>query len=449
MRDRSVYSAMAAGVVLRVLPLTLWSPNSCTRDECTYRQLAQGIVSGHGMTPHEGWLWAPGWPYVLAVFQAVLGTAFAGKGLQIAASVLSILLIARLTRRLADDRAARAAAWMLALHPTFIYFAGTLFSEVLYTALLLSAVLALLWSREDGPRRALVAGALVGTCVLFRGVATYMLPIFMVAAVWPAIGEPIRTAFAARWRHAAAIALAAVLTVAPYSLYASHRYGGLVISDATLGQMMWLGDNGFPPISFDWGSGQLENRVFNANTRKGRPHCPKEMPAAKWDKCEVDHGVRWIKEHPAEFVRRIPLRLAQLVTPQTFLSRTLLWGKWPGTPWEVKWALLTGTIATSFAVILGGGAAGMVRGKGPFAVLAGGIVAYHLLAIAMLAGLSRYRLPLEPFGVVFLAIALSDPRGTVEAIRAQPWRALLAIAWIAVFLPLMLWLLPDAIPGWR
>ncbi len=439
---------MGTGLVLRVLPLLLWGATGCLRDECTYKDLAKNIVKGHGLMAHEGWLWAPGWPYTLAAFQVVFGTVHAARSLQVAASVLSIGILASLVRRLADERAGRLAAWMLALHATFAWFAGSLFSEVVYTALLLLAAWSLLWSRDGRATRALLPGLLVGACVLFRGVATYMGPIFVVAALWP-VGESLFQAFKARWGHALAFAFALFLSVAPYSLYASNRHHGFVITDATLGQMMWLGDNNFPPMSFDWGSGQIDDATYDAYARIGRRHCPTKLPAPAWDRCERDNGVAWIKQNPGEFLARVPVRLAQLVTPHTFLTRHVRLGRWPGLPFEVKEPLLLSVAATSFAVILGGGAAGFLRGKGPFGLLAAGVVAYHMLAIAMLAGMSRYRLPLEPFGLAFLAIACSDARGTLAVARAEPVRVVLAALWVLALLPLMLRTLPDGFPGWR
>lgn len=447
-KDRSVLAAMGVGLGLRVLPLVLWGAGGCVRDECTYKGLAEGIVKGKGLLSHEGWLWAPGWPYTLAVFQAAFGSVNPARGLQVAASVLTIGLAAVLVRRVADVRAARVAAWLFALHATFAWFAGSLFSEVVYTALLLMAVITLLWSREGDARRALVPGLLVGACVLFRGVATYLGPIFLVVALWP-VDERLMDAARARWKHAVAFALAMSLTVAPYSLYASHRHGGFVISDATLGQMMWLGDNDFPPMTFDWGNGQIDSATYDAWAKAGRQHCNAKLPAARWDACERANGKAWIADHPAEFLRRIPLRLAQLVTPHTFLTRHVRSGRWPGLPFEVKEPLLAVVAATSLAVILGGGAAAWLRARGPLGALVGGVVAYHMLAISLLAGMSRYRVPLEPFGVVFLAIALAEPRGTLQAARAEPLRAVLAAVWVLALLPLMLWTLPDGFPGWR
>ena len=55
--------------------------------------------------------------------------------------------------------------------------------------------------------------------------------------------------------------------MAPYSIYISKKMDAMVISDRTLGQMMWLGNNTFDPITFDYGNGQLfkVNILYNCS----------------------------------------------------------------------------------------------------------------------------------------------------------------------------------------
>ena len=70
------------------------------------------------------------------------------------------------------------------------YFLQSLWSECLYGGLLLSGVWLFDKAREadrttqKALQHAALTGLLVGVCVLFRGVATYMLPIFCVALIW-------------------------------------------------------------------------------------------------------------------------------------------------------------------------------------------------------------------------------------------------------------------------
>ena len=435
-RDPVLWVAVILGWLLRAAPLWIWRFGGCQRDECMYETLAEKIVAGEGLVAPKGWLWAPGYPYVLAAFESVFGgVRDTVPWMQVWAGALGVALAFLLTERVTHDRrSARIAGFLIALHPTLIYYAGRLWSEAIYAPLLLGAVLALLWARDGRSWRGVLPGVLVGCGVLLRGVATYMAPIFILAAVWPRSGETPLEGVRKRWVHGAAFLAGALLMVAPYSIGASIQHGGFVVSDATLGQMMYLGNNDFPPASFDYGNGLLRNRVKDLYFEKGRAHCSEALAPARWDACERDNGMSWIAANPATFVRRIPIRVSQMLHPHTFLSRHIRWGKWDGMPWWVKETVCVWVVVWSYLVIIGGTLAAWARARGPFGLLAVGIVGYHVLAIAMLAGLSRYRLPLEPLWIVFLAGLLARPSETWRGLLSTPARA----AGVLITLPALL-----------
>ena len=58
----SVRKAMLIGFLLRIVPVMVWLPWPCVRDECTYLRLSERILDGDGMTASNGWIWAPGYP---------------------------------------------------------------------------------------------------------------------------------------------------------------------------------------------------------------------------------------------------------------------------------------------------------------------------------------------------------------------------------------------------
>ena len=264
--DRVLVTALIVGFVLRVLPILLWIDKPCVRDECTYEEIANAILAGRGMIGTNGWLWAPAYPTLMAVHGAVFGYPGTIQITQLVVAVASIIMLYDIAGTEFGTPAARIAAWMYALSPTLVFYTGSNWSEILYSGLLLGGVLALRWARGGGADRGWAPGMLAGLCVLFRGVATYMLPIFMIALLWG------RWRSREAWAGAIGCVVAAVLMVAPYSLYATHKFGGVVISDRTLGQMMWLGNNDFPPMTFDWGNGTLAKNDYNETIARGRPH---------------------------------------------------------------------------------------------------------------------------------------------------------------------------------
>lgn len=456
-KDRRLWWLLAFGLVIRIVPLAIWNEERCARDECTYMQIAGRMMDGEGMTSSVGWIWPPGYPFFLALHGWVTGFTGVAQGTQIPLGVLNGLMVVALARRALGGSppslqrdASHVAAFLYLASPTHIFYTINLWSETLYNLLLLSGLLLLDRSRDaldDGRGRALRAaagtGLVLGLCALFRGIATYALPVFALGLLWRRWRRPLA------WGQVIVVGLVAALTVAPYSVYATKKFGGTVVSDRTLGQMMWLGNNDFDPISFDFGNGMLAPSAYDRHTEQGRVHCaPTEEPIAR-DDCERAAGIQWIKDHPRTFLERVPLRLAQMFTPHSMLTRHLRWGRWRGMPYPLVEGIITVNALWSLGVVWLGAAGMAARARGATGLSLAATVAYHTVPVAMLAGLSRYRVPLEPILMIYAGYLICDPRGVVAALRASPWRLLLAGALLGALIPLCLYFLPAGWPEWR
>jgi hypothetical protein len=455
--DRSLAAAVGVGAVIRIIPVLVWLQWGCARDECTYLGLSRKIVAGEGMVASAGWLWAPGYPMIVSFHRWLTGLGTTTKISQIIAAAVCTVLIYKIASRVWSDleeresrRVSRIAAWMYALSPHMAFFAISLWSEVLYGTLLLGLLLMLDKSRDllekvDGKwiRSAAIVGVMAGCCVLFRGVATYMLPMFAIAFLWRRLGMK------RAWQQVAVMITAAMLTVAPYSMYISKKFDAFIVSDRTLGQMMWLGNNDFSPVTFDYGNGYLSKRAYSRHTNQGRKHCASRKAAIRRDTCETEAGKTWILENKVEFVKRMPLRVAQMMNPHSLMTRHLRWGGWRGLPQVVDEGLILLQVLWSMVVMIGGSFALVARGRGSHGVLTGLILLYHVGAIAALAGLTRYRVPLEPLLMIYGAGLISRPRQVWDALVSERWRVwfcCLVMVWV---IPLVLWFLPAGWPWWH
>ena len=95
-KNKRLRQLMVAGFVLRALPLLVWINTwPCVGDECTYLRLAERMSAGQGMTSSVGWLWAPGYPTLLALSDFLTGW---GSNIKIAQLIVSTLLIAFMFR---------------------------------------------------------------------------------------------------------------------------------------------------------------------------------------------------------------------------------------------------------------------------------------------------------------------------------------------------------------
>lgn len=445
---RPLLAVLIVTLVTRVMPLIVWPKRPCVRDECTYLDLAAEIWRGNGMVGTRGWLWAPGYPGLMALHQGVFTRLDAIKWTQAGAAVVTAYLLFRLTRAQFGERAAVIAGMLFAFNPTHVFYTTAWLSEGLYTGLLFGTLVSVGWARSESsdgvsrPARAIITGLLLGGCVLFRGIATYLLPCVALGLLWGRWNA--RTA----WASVAALTIAAALTVAPYSVYATKKFDAFIVSDRTLGQMMWLGNNEFEPITFDYGNGLLRDVDFDRVVRSGRPHCALLQRPAEQDACELVNGVAWIKENPGKFISRMPLRVSQMLTPHSLLTRTLRSGRWSGMPQWVDELLVVTVAGFSFVTLLGGTVGLFSKGKGWFAVTAAAVVAYHVAAIACLAGLSRYRVPLEPLWMVFAGALLAEPRAALSQLRGNRTLLGACVVLTVILLLLMLRFLPAGWKGW-
>ena len=439
----TVRVAMILGFALRIIPVAMWLSWPCVRDECTYLRLSERILSGEGMTASNGWIWAPGYPFLLALHEGLTGFGAGIKTTQSIVSVGVMALLFHVARRFADTRVAVVAVWLYALSPTQIFFAQSLWSECLYGGLLLLGVWAFDRSHQSERtiRFAIWTGVIVGVCVLFRGVATYMLPIFAGALVWKKWFS-----FEA-WKKAIALILAATIAVAPYSTYASKKFDTFMISDRTLGQMMWLGNNEFSPIAFDWGNGPLSNIAYERHTSNGRKPCARRNQPVKRDQCQTQAGVDWIQSNPEEFVRRIPLRIAQMLNPHSFLTRHLRWGNMQGLPHWLDESIIALNVFWNLVILWFGTVGLALYGRGGRGLLVSGIWLYHIAAIGLLAGLTRYRVPLEPLLMIYAAWVIARwGNNWKQASVGRRCSAFILGCCVVVF---TMWFFPAGWVGWR
>lgn len=453
-RDSWLWYALGVALVLRLLPFILWPMGECVRDECIYRSIALKIIEGDGLNPaSKGWLPAPGYPYLLAAMKVTFGSYQSVKVVQVVLSLCSVVLMYLIGRKIKDQKVARLSAWMFAVHPTLAWFTNTLWIETIYIFFLLFAVAGVLWSRERNWAAAIVPGMFLGAAVLFRGVATYLPPFFLLALCFPTqtSWKGVREGLGRGWQHAIGFVVGLLLVVSPYSIHASQKHKAFIITDATSGHVLYLGNNDYPPLTFDYGNGMLTQPLFQRYLRQGREPCPRKnangrriSPVLTME-CESDQAVDWIKENPREFVSRIPLRLAQMLNPHTFLTRHVRWGYFPGLPWVLKEGLVLWIALTSVVITFGGTVGAWARARGPFGAMAVGTVVYTMATIMLLYGMTRFRLPLEPLWIFYFSMMVSDFKGTKEILKESTWRSVGLLLTLPPMIALTGWF---ALTGW-
>ena len=430
---KSLLILLGVGVLLRLLPIWLWGAKGCVRDECTYLKQAFFWFRGDGIVASSGWLWAPGYSFFLVVHRVVFQSIFIAKYSQIAISAVVAVLLYSLSK---DHK---RGMWVVALYmlsPTQIFFAQSFWSETIYGFLLVLLV----WLFHTKSHWAWI-GLGFGCAILTRGSALFLLPL-CVYFFWR------------EKRPFGGIVLIVFLMIAPYSFYASNKFERFIVVDRTFGRMMWLGNNDFPPMTFDWGNGVLSSQAFARYREKDVYHCPQKPKKTtidmknRWSMelqdCLTETGVGWLAENPKELVLRVPLRMAQLFNPHSFLTRHLRSGKWRGlSVWMDEFLILWGALWT--IMVLWGGLLGLITNrKNQTAQFSIQIIGYHMLVIALLAGLSRYRVPLEPLFMLYAGDVLGGGQVSLDS-RSK---GIIALCFL-FFVPISLWFFPSGWSWWR
>lgn len=216
------------GVALRVWvawhynQVSLDTPERLAGDESGYDQLAVSLLQG-SFFPWPGRM--PLYPMFLAACYALFGHSYA-KLLYVQAVIgsMTIPLTFLIARRFNGSKTALLAASLAAIYPPLIVQTTRLYSEIIYTPLLLLAVFVMLWSLEK-PRLApfLIAGFLMALLTLCRPV-TLLAPLFL----------PILMPRAWHLQRRALLALcytaSMLVTMAPWAYHNYRAFGKLMLT---------------------------------------------------------------------------------------------------------------------------------------------------------------------------------------------------------------------------
>jgi hypothetical protein len=197
-------------------------------DERAYAALGVALSHGHYDAPgmDDPLHWPPGTPLLFAVARQLTGapdTPLDPPVAYVAQAIVGVLLIVvvfALVRLLAGPWPAVAAAAAVALYPPLAVITGDMVSEPLGALTIAVVMLALAWAwRAPSPWRFALAGAATGAAILVR--ADLLVLPFVLAVV---VALTLRRLGARRaLLTAGAYLVAAILALAPWSIYATGR----------------------------------------------------------------------------------------------------------------------------------------------------------------------------------------------------------------------------------
>lgn len=382
-------------------------------DERSYAQLSQSLTHGHysqGASSNE-LRWPPGAPVLFAAARKLVPASTAARHAsavpaaywaQALVSTVTLALVFALGVVLGGPIAGLAAAAILAVYPPIITVNGAMLSEPLGAALATAAALVLaLALRARSWRIMLLAGGMFGLLVLTRADFLLALPVLGISILLLCRRDGLKPAVA----RAAAFCAAAVLVLAPWIAYASHRSGHFVPVTSGGGSALFVGT--FLPGE---GTTYGMKRALARELRARHPEYDKgsvfDIPAAyalnlvaarhpllSRDgalQAEGRHNlVKYGLGHPPAFVKMMALKAARMwyssfrgggVAPVSFPVRI------------VHWIVIAMGVAGLLAIAI---RKRLTVGFGAVLVL----LAYSTLLHAVFVSKARYNVPLMPMFV--------------------------------------------------
>jgi len=232
-------------------------------DEQEFGAIAEHLAAGDGYVSNS-YRTNPVVPIYLAAFFKLFGTGLLAPRIgQAVIGALTCVVLGRLTAVLASPVAGLIAGLMLAVYPAHIYLSGVFYVACIATALsLLGIWLVVLTPTARRPlATALAAGLVLGLTALTRATFLAYLPLAPLAVLWAA---------PASWRRllpaATAMFVVSLALVVPWSVRNSIRYERPMLISSGLWETLWKGNNelsngGPDDRNMTWGNYVWEERL--------------------------------------------------------------------------------------------------------------------------------------------------------------------------------------------
>lgn len=414
-------AVLAAALIARVL-VVLLSPHFVPKaDAWDYDRIAVALAQ-HGHYP--GSILAKGptafrppvFPVVLAALYKVVGVGStstrweAARLLEAVLGTITVGLVFLIARRVWDRSVALVSAAVAGVYPPLLLAGASLLAESICVPLLLGGVLAALEYRRSPQRLrwALIAGMLVGLAALAR-VNVVLVAVPVAFLVWT---ERPRVAWRSL-RAPLAVAAAAVVTLVPWTVRNSlvmHRF--VPVSDET-GYALVGTYNGYAQARTDYPALWLPP----VQAWRGLAGIAHRLNEAQISERMTTMAVDYVKAHPA-YVGKVglwnSLRLANLTGPgvERWIEQT--WGD----PASLAVASVYAFWALAALALLGGVTA--VGRRAPPALWGCPLAVY--LSTVLIIGATRYRVPADPFIIMFAALGVLAVWRRVAMLSARwPW----------------------------
>jgi 4-amino-4-deoxy-L-arabinose transferase-like glycosyltransferase len=399
-------------------------------DQREYHQTGMRLAAGLGLTYPSGALYVhshpPLYPIFLGLIYAAGGGAVAVRVVQLALALATLVLAYLTARRAFGVRVAQASLVAGALYLPTAFYLSQLYSEILFTFLLVAAAYLFLagLERRRGFAICFAAGLLFGAAGLTRGVAlvaALVLAFYMLLHRGATLGR--------RAAKAGALAVGVAAAVAPWSAYVWRETGRAVLVDTKSAVVFYYGNCENTPAHHAW---DIINGDFAA---------PAGVEAAR-DRFESSRlyfsaALKYIAEHPGRTLLRFVSKFADTWEVDRMFAADYRAGYLPGARTPFIYACLAAELAASAAALVAFWVALALMPGSAWRGLAWAVTLGTAVAYSATLSHSHYHYPLMVLGApalgYFFAEALPRLRSGAYSGRR------LAVAGAAVAVLLLIW----------
>jgi 4-amino-4-deoxy-L-arabinose transferase-like glycosyltransferase len=418
---------LAIAALVRLALLVPMDDLKLAMDELQYQEIAANLAEGRGFMLYEkptSWR-PPLYPFVLSIVYRAAGTTdpVAARVFQAGLSLVNLLLVYLLGRRLFGERVGLGAAAIFAFYPSFLFYNNHLLTEGLFTFLL--TVTAYLLAVYLDSRRALIlalAGASLGLTVLTREILLPMVAVMALLAGHVTGWRPPRWA-----AHVAALAVAFLVVVTPWAVRNTRLQETFTLVATNGGIVFYEGNYEHTPLDRPWRAHALDADL------KVRRLLPEGLTEGQRQKVAVQRGLQFMRDHPGLTLHRALVKMANVWGLEREVVGVLLKGDY-GPLGRTATLLVCGAIFGVYIATILAGVAGLsfaVASPGPlrtFHLVIAVLAVFVTLAHAPAFGHPRFHLPLMPLFAIYAAHAWAARRAIARARRATAFKVAVALA---------------------
>ena len=414
--SRPLIILLTLGLVVRLIGLYLVDQLGVRIvDERHYFQLASSIVNGWGFAwgaevPTS--IRPPLYPAILALIWTIVGykSLFAIRVVQIFISLLNVLLVYQLGRRIFSERVAWVAAGIFCFYPSFLVFNYLILTEVFFTCLFTLFLLGYVYLlQSETTPAALGTGVVLGVAALTRSIL-WPFPIVLV----PLAFFSLKGSYRRRLVLVSALLLGYLLVITPWAVRNTELQKVSTIVNSMGGITLLMGNYEHTPLNRAWDPMTLSGKhsIFaNLSNEYPESHQWTEGQKEKWAQ---KRAFQFMLEHPALTLKRTIIKFGSFWG----LERTIVGGlkRYYHPPrWLALLTMFLIPISYGFVMVLA--CLGLFLAAPEDKRIHTMLIAIMLFMSglhALVFGHSRYHLPLIPILILYGA----------SAIMARSWMGL-------------------------